>query len=242
VKESGDATSFFSTEADRWTGLYERKAEFRDRLALFTGGVKKAIPLPAKILDYGCGSGVISLALGSSGYEVLGLDGSKEMVSVARQNQRLHNISNVRFEQTEASQMDLAPLSFDVVICSSVIEYIEDDTALIKKLISTIRPGGYLLISIPHTRSFLGGIEDRLRRVNWYKNRCGREFLRYSLRRYDPDSFLQMLRESEMEEINATYFEAPVGGRLGVWLSRWHVIGMMLFVTARKVTVGNVCE
>ena len=234
VKESKDATSFFSTEAARWTALYEKKAEFRDRLELFTEGVKKVTPPPARVLDYGCGSGVISLALGRSGYEVLGLDGAEEMVSVARQNQQIQNVGNVRFELTSSPQINLNPNSFDIVICSSVIEYIENDTALVEQLVSVLKPGGYLFISIPHSQSLLGRVEDWLKRNNWYNNRCGRGFLKFSLRRYEPESFLKVLKKFGLGKFKVTYFEAPLGGRYGVLLSRWHMIGMMLLVVARK--------
>jgi 2-polyprenyl-6-hydroxyphenyl methylase/3-demethylubiquinone-9 3-methyltransferase len=227
-------TDFFDTQAERWVGLYESKPGFRDRLNLFAGSLGSVLPAPARVLDFGCGPGVIALALAGRGYEVVGLDGAPRMIEQARAEAARRGIANVRFEAVSAGEVPVAPASFDAIVCSSVIEYVADDAKLVGDLVRALRPGGYLLISVPHTDSFVGMLEDGLRKLAVYARRTGSRHLTYSLRRYRRDRFAGLLETLGIVPLDFRYFETPLPSAFGVALSRWRRVGVMMLAIGRK--------
>jgi 2-polyprenyl-3-methyl-5-hydroxy-6-metoxy-1,4-benzoquinol methylase len=235
MAENGvSATAFFSEQAERWTDLYARKASFSDRLALIVEGVQRTVQPGGSVLDVGCGAGNVSFALAEQGYDVTGIDGAAEMIRIARAEAQRRGLSRVHFREADLSRLDVADRSCDAVVCSSVIEYIEDDAALLREMHAALRPAGCMLVSVPHAASLVGAVEDALWRVRVGGERDGRQHLRYSLRRYRRRDFLAQLRAIGFGAFRCTYFELPLLGRLGVGLSRLPALGVMLLVeTAR---------
>lgn len=230
----GSTTLLFGTQAERWLRLYALKSAFKDRLALFTENVKAVLPPGSRVFDFGCGPGVMSLALAGMGYDVLAVDGAPEMIEIARAEARRLGTSRVNFAVKDASNLRVEPEAYDGVICSSVLEYVADDAALVAALVRALRPGGYLLISVPHTDSALGRIEDLVMRIGAYVRSAGRRHLAFSLRRYKRGHFLQMLEAAGLGSFACTYFDAPLFAGLGVTLSRFRRVGRMLLVIGRK--------
>lgn len=226
---------YFGTQAARWSSLYEIKPAFRDRLSLFLGSLTRAMPPPGHVLDFGCGSGVISLAMAEFGYRVEAVDGSTRMIEAAVSEQRRRGTENVRFRVSDAQEFAAGPESFDAVVCSSVLQYVEDDRRLLAKLVGALRPGGLLLISVPNRNSLLGHVESASARLVRLRRFSGRAFLDYSHRRYSQRRFLPLLTSMAMGDFECTYFEVPVLGRLGIPLSRHPAVGVMMLVAARKV-------
>ncbi len=229
------STDFFGAHATRWLGLYGVKPAFMDRLELFTDSVKSALPDgTGRVLDFGCGPGVIAMAIAESGYDVVGMDGAELMIETARKEQARRGIENAEFRVMDAREFSIPPESFDAVVCSSVIEYVEDDAALVKKLIGTLRPGGRLVISVPNAASLIGKTEDLLRDTVVFARRAGGQHLGYSRRRYRRVAFLKLLQSLGLGSFACTSFEVPVLGRAGVAVSRLKRVGVMLLVVGRK--------
>lgn len=230
----GDAAEFFGTQADRWVGLYSAKASFIDRLQIFEEGLRRTVPPPARVLDFGCGPGIISLALASRGYDVLGVDGSIGMVERAKvEAGRLG--SKARFEAMDALSSSALPAEhFDAVVCSSVIEYVEDDEGLLRQLIRALRPGGLLLVSVPHRGSLMGLAEDGVRMIASYTSAQRRRHLKFSLRRYAHRPFAERLHSLGLSVERTIFFECPVPGRPGVIISRLPLLGTMMLAVARR--------
>jgi SAM-dependent methyltransferase len=124
--------------------------------------------------------------------------------------------------------------AFDAVVCSSVLEYVPDDTRLLRAFFDALRPGGGLVISVPHTGSLIGGLESAAQRLRIGMGRVGRGHLAYSLRRYRRSVFLRTLADVGFEDLATRYFETPRLGELGTWLSRFRWFGVMMLVTARR--------
>lgn len=78
------STEFFDAHAARWLRLYDSKPSFKDRLGLFSTSLSEALPSYGRVLDFGCGPGVMSLALAEQGYDVLGVDGADSMIETAK--------------------------------------------------------------------------------------------------------------------------------------------------------------
>lgn len=215
----------FDQRSAFWDELYSRPI-FKDRLNLFTGQLQKKVKAPANILDYGCGSGVISLLLASKGYNVTGIDASTGMIAEATKNAEAQKADNASFYQLDNITPDSLTNRFDAIVCSSVIEYIEDDEAVLKLFSQWIKPGGTLLVSVPHSASLLGKLEDLLSKKHRDVHFCQK--------RYQEETFKNQLTQLGFGNFHSTYFEVPKLGEFGVALSRSKHLGLMLLLEAQK--------
>ncbi|MGE8216666.1 Ubiquinone biosynthesis O-methyltransferase [compost metagenome] len=101
----------------------------------------------ARVLDIGCGGGLLSEALAREGAEVTAIDLAPELVKVAR----LHSLeSGVSVDYRLQAAEDLAaeqPGSFDVVTCMEMLEHVPDPGAIIAACHRLLKPGGQLFLS-----------------------------------------------------------------------------------------------
>lgn len=125
---------------------YDRLAD-RKRLDFITEAVTQRFSGEVSILDVGCGNGVISRHLGKQGFNVLGIDVSAQTIEKAR---ALNTAPNVQFEVLSAEQLVAQGQTFDVVICSEVLEHLSQPAALLKVLHQSIKPEGILIVTVPN--------------------------------------------------------------------------------------------
>ena len=111
--ENVTTTDFFSQQADRWLDLYQTKTTFKDRLSLFIQKLRSVLPDGGRVLDFGCGPGIMTLAFAELGYDVLGIDGAEQMIEIARREQRRRGAANVEFGVLDAVDMTLPSQAFD---------------------------------------------------------------------------------------------------------------------------------
>lgn len=101
----------------------------------------------ARVLDVGCGGGLLSESMARLGAQVTAIDLAPEVVKVAR----LHSLeSGVQVDYRVQSVEDLAaeqPGSFDAVTCMEMLEHVPDPTAIIRACASLLKPGGKLFLS-----------------------------------------------------------------------------------------------
>ncbi|MFB6495066.1 bifunctional 2-polyprenyl-6-hydroxyphenol methylase/3-demethylubiquinol 3-O-methyltransferase UbiG [Xanthomonas perforans] len=101
----------------------------------------------ARVLDVGCGGGLLSESMARLGAQVTAIDLAPELVKVAR----LHSLeSGVQVDYRVQSVEDLAaeqPGSFDAVTCMEMLEHVPDPTAIIRACASLLKPGGKLFLS-----------------------------------------------------------------------------------------------
>ncbi|MFF9564361.1 class I SAM-dependent methyltransferase [Leifsonia sp. NPDC014704] len=112
-----------------------------------------------RILDAGCGSGPLSAALRERGAIMSGFDGSPAMIELARR--RLGDQVPLHVADL-ASSLPFADDAFDDVMASLVLHYLEDWTGPLGELRRLIKPGGRLIVSVPHplVRVFTNPDED----------------------------------------------------------------------------------
>lgn len=140
---SADHYDAFATsyEAENATSLlnahYERPAMLR-----LAGDVRGR-----RVLDAGCGSGPLTLALRERGAVVTGLDGSPAMIELARR--RLGEDVPLHVADL-AEPLPFSDGTFDDVVASLVLHYLEDWVAPLAELRRVLRPGGRLLVSVNH--------------------------------------------------------------------------------------------
>ncbi|WP_298734847.1 methyltransferase domain-containing protein [uncultured Chitinophaga sp.] len=125
---------------------YERIADIK-RLNFIAACLQQNIPARARVLDVGCGNGVISRHLGQFGYEVLGIDISQKTIDVARSKNKL---PNVRFEAVSAEALTAQGQQYDAVICSEVLEHLHQPGLLLQTIYASLKPEGVLIVTVPN--------------------------------------------------------------------------------------------
>jgi 2-polyprenyl-6-hydroxyphenyl methylase/3-demethylubiquinone-9 3-methyltransferase len=101
----------------------------------------------ARVLDVGCGAGLLSEAMAGEGAQVTALDLAPELVKVAR----LHGLeSGVKVDYRLQSVESLAaemPGQFDAITCMEMLEHVPDPGAIIHACATLLKPGGRLFLS-----------------------------------------------------------------------------------------------
>lgn len=110
--------------------------------------VAARVALPgARVLDVGCGGGLMSEALARQGAQVTAIDLAPELVKVAR----LHGLeSGVQVDYRVQAVEDLAaaePGTFDAVTCLEMLEHVPDPGAIIDACAQLLKPGGRLFLA-----------------------------------------------------------------------------------------------
>lgn len=101
----------------------------------------------ARVLDVGCGGGILSEALARAGADVVGIDLAPRVLEVARLH--LHE-SGLRIEYREIAVEALAaeiPGAFDAVTCMELLEHVPDPGSVIRACAALLKPGGRLFAS-----------------------------------------------------------------------------------------------
>lgn len=100
-----------------------------------------------KVLDVGCGGGILTEGLAKLGAEVTGLDLNPELIEVAK----LHLYeSQLNIEYVLESVETLAeqrPQQYDVVTCLEMLEHVPDPVSIIKAISKLVKPQGHLFFS-----------------------------------------------------------------------------------------------
>jgi 2-polyprenyl-6-hydroxyphenyl methylase / 3-demethylubiquinone-9 3-methyltransferase len=111
----------------------------------------------SRVLDVGCGGGLLAEALARAGARVTGIDLAPGMIEVAR----LHAAESalaVDYRLVGAEEVAAAePAGFDVVTCMEMLEHVPEPAAMTATLARLLRPGGALFVSTlnRNLRSFL---------------------------------------------------------------------------------------
>ncbi|MBC8034022.1 MAG: methyltransferase domain-containing protein [Chitinophagaceae bacterium] len=125
---------------------YDRIAD-RKRVDFIADVLKRSFPANARVLDVGCGNGVISRHLGRMGYNVLGVDVSDKTIEIARS---IDPMPNVTFMKKSAEELVASGEKYDVVICSEVLEHLTDPGKLLDVLYATLADNGKLIVTVPN--------------------------------------------------------------------------------------------
>ncbi len=100
-----------------------------------------------KILDVGCGGGILSEALARTGAQVTGIDLSQASVKVARQHAQKQGLEiDYRYENVEEIARKHAG-SFDVVTCMEMLEHVPEPGKIVAACAQALKPGGHAVFS-----------------------------------------------------------------------------------------------
>lgn len=151
----------FSALASRW---WDPNSEFKPLHLinpLRLGWIDGLCPVAGlKVLDVGCGGGILAEAMASKGAQVKGIDLAEKSLKVAQ----LHSLeSGVKVDYEQIATEDLAarePGHYDLVTCMEMLEHVPDPAAIVRACGALVRPGGTLIFSTinRNPKSFLFAI------------------------------------------------------------------------------------
>jgi len=123
-----------------------RLAYIRDQAAArFARDARKLDCLKGlRVLDIGCGGGILSEPLARLGADMVGADPAEENVEAARAHAEEQGVA-VAYRATTAEELAEAGESFDVVLAMEVVEHVADVEGFVSTCASLVRPGGLLI-------------------------------------------------------------------------------------------------
>jgi SAM-dependent methyltransferase len=105
------------------------------------------IPPKGRVLDFGCGTGALTLELAGKAGQVLAVDTSPGMIEVASRAGMARSATNTCFQCLDLFDASLRPGRFDVALAFNVLHYVDDLHTYLARLHEVTRAGGQLLAS-----------------------------------------------------------------------------------------------
>lgn len=138
----------FSDLAHRW---WDPTSEFRplhEINPLRLEWINARVPLAGKkVVDIGCGGGILAESIAKKGATVTGIDLSEKALKVAD----LHSLESgvaVRYELIAAEELAAREAGqYDVVTCMEMLEHVPDPAAIVKACATLVKPGGHVFFS-----------------------------------------------------------------------------------------------
>ena len=138
----------FERLASRWWDSEGESRPLHDLNPVRLGYIaERAVLKGARVVDVGCGGGLLSEAMARAGADVVGIDLAPAVLEVAR----LHLLeSGLKVDYRETGAEALAQTmggEFDVVTCLEMLEHVPDPASVIRACADLLRPGGRLFVS-----------------------------------------------------------------------------------------------
>ena len=127
----------------------------------------------ARVLDIGCGTGLILEEITDQTFAI-GMDFSMKALGFCQKRNLKHLVRG------DVSNLPIASGGLELVLALDLLEHIEDDGALMKEIHRILKPGGYLLATVPAHPSLWSGHDEAL----------------HHFRRYTKQTFSRLVRES----------------------------------------------
>ena len=160
----------FEELASRW---WDRDSEFKPLHAinpLRANWIDQRAPVAdSKLLDVGCGGGILSEAMASLGGVVTGIDMSADALEVAKLHGLESGISVAYHESTAENFAATHQGQFDVVTCLEMLEHVPDPQSVINACATLVKPGGKVFLSTlnRNIKSYLMAIVGAEYILNW---------------------------------------------------------------------------
>ncbi|XP_046644394.1 ubiquinone biosynthesis O-methyltransferase, mitochondrial-like isoform X1 [Daphnia pulicaria] len=186
----------------------------RSRQKSTVANARQAFPLAGfKVLDVGCGAGILTESLGRLGAEVTGIDPSEENIEVAHRHAKKINLKNVAYEAKTIEHFQTCNSTlFDAVIASEVVEHVDNPELFIEKCSESLKPGGSLFITTQNRTA-----------ASWALVICGAEYIMNVVPRgtHDWNKFITLDEMTSILDKNNCQLRQLRGYTYNPFLNNW---------------------
>lgn len=109
---------------------------------------RRLLPVTGKALDVGCGRGQLGEAVRELGWDVWGVENSREACATAKG--RLNGLVEADLNDLETVRRGLGEQTFDALIFSDVLEHVYDPRTVLENYLTFVKPGGRVFVSVPN--------------------------------------------------------------------------------------------
>jgi 2-polyprenyl-3-methyl-5-hydroxy-6-metoxy-1,4-benzoquinol methylase len=229
---------YFNRTAVKFSANYVHADDFDERRRVWSRYIDQALthlgadPL---CLDVGCGDGALSRMVAERGVRTIGIDQSNIMLALAK-----HRAEQARLSQTLEHVEGSVPFQrhlYDrfegrvgLILCSSVLEYVEDYQRVLRQFHGLLERGGWLLVSVPNRESIYRFGERMRKRFAL----AGGSYLEYQRSQFVAEGFKSTLRGLGFEVLRDEYFALPLhrhsarffGQRRSKWLATLYLVAL----------------
>ena len=194
-----------------------------------------------RLLDFGCGSGILLKDAADLGLQATGVDSCKGMILAARdQLAGLRKQVSLEWLRSSSAKGNYERESYDIVLCLSVLEFLHDMRSALSRICARVMRGGILVLSVPNRHSLLRSLEGFIYR-NPRAFHCfprlhhltgADSYLNYQVHQFTRAELSGFLHEYGLREEQHRFHVAPP---LLHCLGRFEPIGMMLMAVFRRV-------
>jgi ubiquinone/menaquinone biosynthesis C-methylase UbiE len=142
------------TRQEKARSLWDRQAPSYDKRNLkiyesaYELSIKKiraALSPDQRVLEIGCGTGIISLGIAPFVESVVATDISPQMIAVAKSKADSASITNVEFRVSDGYALPYDDQAFDAFLLFNVLHFVKEPTVMIREAHRLLKPSGYLV-------------------------------------------------------------------------------------------------
>lgn len=152
----------FSELAHRWWDLDSEFRPLHQINPLRLDWINGIFPLSGqRVLDVGCGGGILADSMARKGANVLGIDLSTKALKIAQLHALEAQTPSIDYREVSAEDLaDEQPGQFDAVTCMEMLEHVPDPSSIVQACSRLVKPGGWVFFSTlnRNTKSFLFAI------------------------------------------------------------------------------------
>ncbi|MGC8669310.1 MAG: class I SAM-dependent DNA methyltransferase [Chthonomonadales bacterium] len=99
------------------------------------------------VVDYGCGTGLVTLELQDLAAEITGMDSSLAMLAELERKARIQGLRHVRTLHGDLQSDPPPPIGADLVVSAMTLHHVEDVPSVLSKLVTMLKPGGLICLA-----------------------------------------------------------------------------------------------
>ena len=148
TNKSDAELDFFGDQADAWWSNKGAAALLHQINPVRLRFITEAVTLKnLKVLDVGCGGGILTEAMAKQGAETTGLDLAAPLIEVAQQHAKSQNLNITYICEAVEDYAEKNQGAFDVITCMEMLEHVPDPSSIIKAISTMLKPGGMVFLS-----------------------------------------------------------------------------------------------
>jgi ubiquinone/menaquinone biosynthesis C-methylase UbiE len=186
--------AYFQAESSYWKDVYTiggvQAENIRDRHAAVLEWIDDLSLAPgSQVLEIGCGTGFMSIALAHRGFRVQAVDSAEAMIELARGHaMKAGTIDMLSFGIGDVHSLAFDDSSFDLVMAIGVIPWLDQPEAAMREMARMTKPGGYVILTTSNRAGLINLLDPLIcPLLQPFKLKVKNGLVRLGLRRQTPN-------------------------------------------------------